>query len=81
MPNLHCIVFTVFAVLQVQVDEPDREGVTFRGTSAPVQTGMGQVSSGIPWRFHPSQQHRVGRVGEQEKKETKTKVRKRCYLM
>lgn len=67
--DLHSIIFTVLAVLQVQVDEPDGEGMTFGGTPAPVETGMGQVSTGITWRLHPSQKHWVGQVREQEKLE------------
>lgn len=47
--HLHGIVFTVLAVLQVQVDELEGDDVAFSGTSAPVQSGVGQVSVGVPW--------------------------------
>lgn len=33
---LHCIIFTVDTVLQVQVDEPYGEAVTFGGAPAPI---------------------------------------------
>lgn len=56
-PDLHGVVFTVLAVLEVQVEELDGDGVAFSGTSAPVQSGVRQVSAGIAWRLHPSQQH------------------------
>lgn len=35
-PDLHSIIFTVQAVLKVQMDEPDGDGMTFLGTPAPV---------------------------------------------
>lgn len=71
--DLHGIVFTVLAVLEVQVDESDGDDVAFSGTSAPVQSGVRQVSVGIPWRLHPSQQHGRGQVAEQEKQKTALK--------
>lgn len=73
-PDLHSIVFTVLAVLQVQVDEPQGDGVTFVCAPAPVITGMWRVSVRVPWRLHLSQQRRGGRVGEQEQQETEVKM-------
>lgn len=75
-PDLHGVVFTVLAVLEVQVEELDGDGVAFSGTSAPVQSGVRQVSAGIAWRLHPSQQHGRGQVAEQEKQKTEGAFRK-----
>lgn len=69
-PDLHRIVFTVPALLEVQVDESDGDDVAFPGTPAPVQRGVRQVSVGIPRRLHPSQQRGRGPVAVQEKQET-----------
>lgn len=58
--DLHCIVLTLVAVLQVKVDEPQRDAVAFVCAPAPVVSGMWWVSVGIPWRLHSPQQHGGG---------------------
>lgn len=69
-PDLHGVVFTVPALLEVQVQEADGDEVAFPGTSAPVQSGVRQVSVGIPRRLHPPQQHGRGPGAEQRKQKT-----------
>lgn len=73
-PDLHRVVFAVWAVLQVQVHQSDGDDVALSGTSAPVQTGVRQVSVGVPRRLHPSQQHGGGQGGGQEEKKTEVKM-------
>lgn len=73
-PDLHGVVFTLLAVLEVQVDQSDGDDVAFPSTSAPVQSGVRQVSVGISRRLHPSQQRGRGQVAGQEKQETALEV-------
>lgn len=56
------------------MDEPQGDGVTFVCAPAPVVAGVRQVSVRVPRRLHLSQQHRGGRVGEQEQQETEAKM-------
>lgn len=69
LTDLHGVVFTLVAVLQVQVNEPKGDAVTFLGAPAPVVSGMRRVSVRIPRRLHPPQQHGRGREGEQEEQQ------------
>lgn len=56
------------------MDEFDGDDVIFPGASGPVQTGVGQVPVGVPWRLHPAQQHGGGQVGEQQKQQTELEM-------
>lgn len=67
--DLHSIVLTLVAVLQVEVDEPQGDAVTFLCAPAPVVGGVRWVSVRIPRRLHPPQQHGGSREGEQEKQQ------------
>lgn len=58
--DLHSVILTLVAVLQVQVDELEGDDVTFLCAPAPVVSGVWRVSMRIARRLHPPQQHGRG---------------------